>query len=284
MKLPATKVIVFNAAAVLVTAAAVGAVVRSWVFTPTAAPCSERYLNTTSLALERGGAVLTAADLQAGLGGNDAGVLENVAVARLDPSAPAPVAMTVSLPAGAMGPNPASGAKAGISFPWRPRLVRGKAAACLVYSVLLPADFAFARGGTLPGLAGADAAEPAPDGFVARIVWRDGARGGIINRVTSSGETRMAPAEREAFAFPRGRWVRLEQEVVLNTPKQADGALRLWVDGRLAVDRTDQMFRARPDVTLAGVAADVFYGFEPGAAAAPKDTRISLTPFELRWR
>ena len=85
--------------------------------------------------------------------------------------------------------------------------------------------------------------------------------------------------------IPRGRWVKLEQEVVLNAPKQADGILRVWVDGRLAVERTDLNYRMKPGVALSGVVADVFYGTEDGwGGAAPKDTKVSLTPFEVRWQ
>ncbi len=283
MKMPAPKVIVFNAAALLVTAAALAAVLRSLLISPNAAPCSERYTSSTVFPLERAGVVLTAADLQSRLGGKDAGVLENVSIARVE-NGPAPVAMTVSLPKGATSPNASSGPKAGVSFPWQPRLVQGKTAACLSYSVLLPADFQFARGGVLPGISGVDAADPAPDGFVARIVWRDGGHGGASNRTTSAGETRAAAAEREAFLFPRGRWVKFEQEVVLNAPKRADGILRLWVDGKLTIDRTDINYRTKPAVAISGVAADVYYGFEDGAGAAPKDTKVSMTPFEIRWR
>ena len=47
-KVPDAKVIVFNAAAVLIAVAAAAAVIRSWVFTPTAAPCSERYTSSTA--------------------------------------------------------------------------------------------------------------------------------------------------------------------------------------------------------------------------------------------
>jgi hypothetical protein len=283
MKMPAPKVILFNAAALLVTGAAVAAVVRSLVFSPAAAPCSERYISSTVFPLERAGVVLTAADLQSRLGGKDAGVIDNVSIARLE-GGPAPVAMSVNLPRGAASPHAASGPKAGVSFPWQPRAVQGKTAACLSYSVLLPADFQFGRGGVLPGISGADRNDPAPDGFAARVAWRNGGRGGASNRVSIAGEVRMSPGEREPFQFPRGRWVRLEQEVVLNKPKQADGVLRLWVDGRLEIDRTDITYRARPDVALTGVAVDVHYGFEDGDGAAPKDTRVSLTPFEIRWQ
>ena len=78
MKLPGTRVILFNVAAGLVTIAAVVAVVRSLVRTPELAPCTERYPSGTVFALEQGGVLLTSADLQARLSGKDIGLGDNV--------------------------------------------------------------------------------------------------------------------------------------------------------------------------------------------------------------
>jgi len=281
MRMPTTKVVVFNAAAVLITVAAVGAVARSLVFSPKAAPCSERYTHTTVMTLERAGALMTAADLQAGLGGRDVGLLENMSIVRVK-DAPAPVAIMVRLPKAAATEN--GEPHGGVSFPWQPRPVRGRTAACLAYSVLLPADFPFTRvGGTLPGITGAEG-DAGDDGFLARIVWRQAGRLGIASSARLAGsESRRVDEGSEGAELARGRWVRLEQEVVLNTPRKEDGILRLWIDGWLAIDRRDVSFRARPEVTISGVAADVFYGAEPGAGGPPKDTKVSLTPLEIRW-
>jgi hypothetical protein len=277
---PATNVIAFNAAAGLVTVAALAAVVRSFVFAPASAPCSERYANATFFALERAGVVLTAADLQSGVGGRDAGLIDNVAILKAK-DAPSPAIMTIGLPKGSSSPHVAEGPKAGMSFPWEPRALQGKSAACLAYHVHLPADFDFGRGGVLPGLRGAGAEEPAGDGFVAHLAWRPRARGGATLRLTADGATKAAPAEREAFAFPRGRWVKLEQEVVLNAPGKAEGTLRVWVDGALAIDRSDVAYRSKPEVAISAIAADVFYGAD---GVAPADATVRLSPFEARWK
>ena len=285
MKTLDTNVIGFNAAAAIVTIGALVAVLRPFVFAPSAAPCTERYVNGTLFALERAGVVLTAADLQSSLAGNDAGVLENLSISPLK-DAPAPNVLSVSLPKGSGSPLNAALPKGGVSFPWQPRTVQGKAAACLSYSILLPADFEFHRGGVLPGIRGADLSGQSEDSFLARPAWRADRRGGASLRVVTGEKTQGLAAEREAFAFPRGRWVKLELEVVLNTPKEADGILRAWVDGKLAIERTDMSYRTKPGVGVSGVSADVFYGAEDASitAAAPKDTKVSLTPFEIRWQ
>jgi hypothetical protein len=285
MKPYATKVIIFNAAAVLITFGALVAVLRSHVFAPTATPCSERYTSSTTFSLERAGATLTAADLQSSLGGNDAGVLENLEIGPLK-DAPVPRGLNVNLPQGSGSPLSETQPKGGISFPWQPRVARGKTAACLSYSILLPANFEFHRGGVLPGIRGADLAGQSIDGFVARLAWRPDRSGGATLRVVTGEKTEHFLAERETFSFARGRWVKLELEAVLNTPNQADGILRAWVDGSLAIDRTDMTYRSKPGVAVSGVSADVFYGAEDASisASAPKDTKLSLTPFDLRWQ
>jgi hypothetical protein len=45
-------------------------------------------------------------------------------------------------------------------------------------------------------------------------------------------------------------------------------------------------YRSKPGIAISGVSADVFYGAEDAsiAASAPKDTKLSLTPFDLRWQ
>jgi hypothetical protein len=281
MRLTSTKMILFNAAAGLVAVAVIVAVARPLVFSPTSPPCSERYLNGTSFALERGGIVLTAADLQSSVGGEDAGVLENVTVARVK-EGPSPIALKVSIPKGSASPRGDTVPKGGMSFPWQPRSIQGKSAACLSYNVQLPADFDFHRGGRLPGIRGSDSASQ--DSFNARLVWRAGGEGGLTTRVTTAGDARLASLALEHFVLPRGRWFKVEQEIALNTPKKADGIARIWIDGKLVVDRADVIYRAAPTVSLSGATAEIFYGSEDGTGAAPKDTTAWLSPFELRWQ
>jgi hypothetical protein len=285
MPLPGSKLIAFNAAAALIGLAAVVAAARSVFMPAVIPPCSERYHSMTSFALERAGILLTAADLQSSLGGKDVGVIGNVTIAPAK-DAPARVAMTVSLQKASMSVEGiVTEFKGGTTFPWQPRAVQGKTSACLSYHVLLPADFEFHRGGVLPGIAGTDGAEQG-DGFTARLAWRPKAGGGVTLRVAENGTTRATLVERQIFDLPRGRWVKVEQEVVMNTPKQEDGVLRVWIDGSLAVDRSDLSYRTQGSVTVTGVSVDIFRGSGPDdvQATAAKNSKIQLTPLELRWQ
>lgn len=69
------------------------------------------------------------------------------------------------------------------------------------------------------------------------------------------------------------QWVCIEQRVRLNAPGAADGVLQVWVDGRLALDRSDLRLRDRPDIRIEEVWMNVFHG---GAGAAPQDLHLYL--------
>ena len=285
MQSSSPKFLLFNAAAALAGVAAL--VAAAWqVLLPTPiAPCSERYKAMTAFGLERAGVALTAADLQASLGGRDVGLIDSVTIGPAK-DAPTPLVMAVGLQKASVSPlGIATPFLGGTSFPWQPRVLQGKASACLSYSFLLPSDFELDRGGVLPGIAGTDGNDQG-DKFAVQLAWRSKEGGGVTLRTTESGVSRGMPVEPKALEFIRGRWVKVEQEVVLNTPKKQDGTLRVWINGVLTVDRRDIAYRAKPDVTVAGVAVDVFRGTGPtdAQAAASKAAKVLLTPFEVRWQ
>ena len=95
------------------------------------------------------------------------------------------------------------------------------------------------------------------------------------------GEPALIQAQAE-LNFAKGRWVKVDQEIVLNTPKATDGVLRVWLDGELAIERKEMNYRAMGNITLSGVAAAVH--FTGPFAAADKAAKIWLSPFEVRWQ
>jgi hypothetical protein len=272
--------IVFNAAGGVIGLSVLVGLLRPLVITPTPTPCSQRYQHSMTFQLARGGAMLSAADLQSSLGGRDLGVIDNLLIAA-ESNGPVPVSMSVRLPKGAASPLSTADRKGGMSFPWEPRSLARASAACISYDVFLPADFDVARAGRLPGLIGAD--PTGQESFAARILWRPGGAGAASLRTLSSGEARQPTLGLEGFAFPRGQWFKIEQEVVLNTPKQANGKLVVWIDGSMVGERSDVVFRTQASVAVTGVAAEVFYGGDDAATIVPKDATVRLSPFELRW-
>ncbi|MDP4361034.1 hypothetical protein QR510_30860, partial [Escherichia coli] len=67
-----------------------------------------------------------------------------------------------------------------------------------------------------------------------------------------------------------------------NKPGASDGVLRIWVDGRLALERTDMRFRTDPGTTVAGVTAAAHLMNQDISGPAPVESNIWFTPYELR--
>ncbi len=285
-----TKVILFNAAAVLVMGSAAVVQARNWLFPPQIAACSERYLRTITFTLERSGALLSASDIQASTSGMDYGVLDNFTVKRLK-NGPAPVAMGIEIKPGTQQANHDNGQPGGISFPWKPRaLPADTSATCLSYSVFLPADFDFETGGTLPGVFGArpDELSEKPDRFEVRVEWVNEGQSQqfmMLSTKQGSGFFRSQPDVRTAI--PRGEWVKIEQEIVLNDPGIQNAIVRYWVNGVLKSENKEAELRVAPDVTIVGVAAELYFGTQRTdgdfpAGRSKKTEQIWLSPFELR--
>jgi hypothetical protein len=283
------KVLGFNVVAGFVILTAVTTSIRNSLFPPTATPCSERMAQSVTLGLSHNGRILQAPDFQAIAGGMDFGVLENLAVVPVR-NAPAPVVMEVLLKAGTAQQNMPNVDAGGMSMPWSPRSLQPNLEhGCLVYSVFLPDTFQFGDGGTLPGLKGASRSIGAmnEERFTTAFVW--GEQG--VSRVFASGGNNDAMTSvlsdfSNVVALPKGRWVRIEQEVKLNDIGARNGLLRLWVDGAFVSARKDAMYRLSKDNFISGVNLNVFFGGQgetKGRGKALQNERIMITPVEIRW-
>ena len=241
------------------------------------ASCVDRYPNATLFRLEREGALVTLDEIQSRAGEHTSvGLRENVEIMKpRDPRVPA--AMQVSLRnAGA----PAQ--KGGVSFPWWPRSAKSGTALCLSDNVFFYGDLEFHSGGTLPGIEGSDRTHASKDGFAANLAWLEDGQVGVRLAVVADGEPEAASViEAKGVNFSRAQWIKIDQEVILNSPGQSDGVLRVWIDGSLAIERKDISYRTKDEVVPAGVAAKVFYGAPGAVAAAPADTTIWVSPLEL---
>jgi hypothetical protein len=216
------------------------------------------------------------------------GLNEDVTVRRLE-GAPSPMVLEVRLPQGSIDHKNSLAPMGGMGFRWRPNLPVQTSAACLAYSLWLPPDFQFNKGGKLPGLFGGDGpagGKPVDGetGFSARFMWRAGGHGEVYAYIPGKPDGRGLSIDRGAWVFPRGQWIRMEEEVVLNTPGKPDGQLRVWVDGHLRLSHDNITYRTSANLAIAGVMADIFYGGKEAEWAAPADTVVRLTPFELAWR
>lgn len=288
MKIETDKLL-FNAAGVLIGLFAVGWVVSDMFAVETTKVCAARYNVSTLLPIKNErGELLSPIELQAMAGTREYGMLEQARIASVA-GAPAPVVLQIAIPQGlAKSKRGADDTPSGVGMRWAPPEIAGATSACLTYSAFLPADFEAGDGGMLPGLYGGsrfdgyDRGEKKP-GFAARVMWRDNANGDVTVQGPRIADKSAASIGRDRFQFKRGRWVQIEQEVVLNTPGKPDGVYRLWVDGVMRLERYKLQWRDEAGTTIDGVVGNVGYGTVDKPGKAPRASQISLTPFELRW-
>ena len=276
--------ILFNAAAALVIVGSVVVVARSWTPEPIQA-CGERYRKGMVFALESApGQLMTGADLQSRMGVDEWGVLDNLAAVPVS-DAPAKNALKVKLEKAVTRAADGASERYGVGFSWAPRVFATSTAACLTYSVKVPTGFIFGRGGQLPALGVAQSTDGRDHAGVSTMVqWRERGVGEIAASLGAGTDRQPAVLARDAFKLTTGSWTTLEQEVVLNTPGSADGLVRLWVDGKLKLERKGLVLRGNAEQTIGGVNAAVTYGVLQVGAVPPPGQELMVTPFELRWQ
>ena len=148
------------------------------------------------------------------------------------------------------------------------------------------------EGGKMPGIAGtygrAGWGSRAADGTNGWSV-----RGGFLKSYETPDGARVTPLNGYAYEmdgksgwgsiWPWGkgsggllenaRWYAVEQQVKLNTPGQADGEYRAWLDGRLVAERTGIRYRSVPDLRIESIWMNVYHG---GATPSPRDMSLYI--------
>ena len=257
-----------------------GYVVYSAYYTATEPPCSERYAAPIRFALQTAaGKPLTPIDLQARAGLRDVGVIDNAAVVAVK-DGPSPDALEVKLRSLPGGDDASAKTRNGIEFRWSPPGMNGAAATCLAYSVWLPDKFDFGDGGFLPGVFGGDSGtarqQAATDRLTVTLEWSDNGIPSLTAALDGSERLRLSGA---GTPLATGRWLKMEQEVILNDPGQKNGTVRLWVDGELIVENERVQLRKDDKVLLTGVHAAIGYERTP-----PPDSLLRLSPLEIARR
>ena len=128
----------------------------------------------------------------------------------------------------------------------------------------------FAENGMLPGLVGGAAntggRRPNGDGWSARLYWRsEGDAYVYLYHLDQEGD--YGDALPLGHRFEPGRWCQVTQRVQVNRDGRRDGILQVWVDGDLALDRTDIRFRSGEAAPVDGFYFSSFWGSRPERAA-----------------
>ncbi|MGJ8693856.1 MAG: polysaccharide lyase [Thalassotalea sp.] len=119
----------------------------------------------------------------------------------------------------------------------------------LSYKIKFEHGFDFAKGGKLPGLTSGGAKFTGgnhPDngeGWSARYMWlKQGTAVLYLYYVDMTSKWGEALALNE-ITFKSGQWYELKQRIKVNQANQQDAAIKVWVDGKLVMEKTN--FRLR---------------------------------------
>lgn len=273
---PDLKSIAFNVAGAAVLVVVVGYMIVSYVTTPAVMACTARYPAGQQFTLRNSsGHPMSAIELQGRTGSREWGLLKNAKVI----GGQTGESLEVKLAATDDEDLPSQN---GVGFVWPIRELTKANSACLSYYAYLPAGFAFKEAGLMPGLYGAsditqiDELQP-EDSFAMRMGWAPNGDVGVEVRAPTRGGYWEAAGRKKIW--PTGRWVRVEQEVALNAPGGEDGAMRIWIDGALTINRTGITLRKSSLSVLTGVVADIGYARTLSDVAS-----LRFSPFMVQWQ
>ncbi|PRY72782.1 polysaccharide lyase [Halomonas ventosae] len=251
---------------------------------PRVEPCSERYPPVATPQPD-----LAAEDAQAGVRQGfgttrDWGVEDNVELLDAGATGLEEPGLRVHYPEGTSSPGDTE--QGGAGFYADPAGLAGAERACLTYQVRFEPGFDFVKGGKLPGLYGGEAPSGGEEvdgesGFSMRFMWREAGQGELYEYVASQDEEFGASVGRGLWSFPTGEWVTIEQELVLNTPGEADGLARVWINGVPVLEQSEIVYRTTEEVTIDGLMFSTFFGGNGKEWRTPVDQHADFAAFRF---
>lgn len=169
---------------------------------------------------------------------------------------------------------------------WKPNL--GGKFQRILYSYWLkfPSNFDFVLGGKLPGIGNhkANTGGDKPngyDGWSIRAMWN---RHGQLGQYVYHMDQPKQYGEFMPWNMPsisKGQWHHIETSVILNTPKQANGIIQTWVDGRQVLNRRNIRFRMMDGLEIERFLFSSFYGGSGREWAPKKNEKLYLDDFVI---
>ena len=157
--------------------------------------------------------------------------------------------------------------------------------ATLTYSVRFAKGFDFVKGGKLPGLFGGKRISgkdypTGDDGFSTRLHWRANGDGQIKAYLPVKGGSAPEFGTR-SFRFQPGKWHNIRQKVVFNNPRQANGRLQMWFDGKLVINEKKILYRTGSQLRIEGLFFCTFFGGGTREWASTQDTFADFRNFSV---
>ncbi|WP_231489509.1 polysaccharide lyase [Billgrantia saliphila] len=254
--------------------------------TPRLAPCSERYPVVAQLRPLRWDQTAKQSIREDFTSTRDWGTENNTSLLPAMTSGLPEPALRVHYPAGSSSPSDADQEgvpRGGAGFYTEHADLQYTDRACLHYLLRFDTNFDFVKGGKLPGLYGGEAPSggekvTGENGFSMRLMWREDGQGELYPYVVGHEGDSIG---RGAWYFPTGRWISVEQELILNTPGKEDGLVRLWIDGWPILERRDLVYRTQSDVGIDGLMFSTFFGGTGEKWRTPRDQHVDFAAFRL---
>ncbi|KAI0823865.1 hypothetical protein BC628DRAFT_1420604 [Trametes gibbosa] len=178
--------------------------------------------------------------------------------------------------------------------------------ATLAYSVYFEEDFAFNKGGKLPGFYGGDDPETAVSCsggrrdnscWSTRFMWRTDGEGEAYTYLPPSFKANQAVCDvapfstcndvygasvgRGSWTFKAGTRTTIAQRIRLNDVGQENGELEIFVEGKSIFTVKGLVFRDAAAGRILGVQAQTFFGGSDSSWASPKDQSTYFSDFSV---
>ena len=195
-------------------------------------------------------------------------------------------ALAVMFPAHTYGPEK-NGAV------WRLKFDASYPAVEVQFDVMFKKGFGFARGGKLPGLFGGKGntggdKPTGKDGFSARMMWREDGRAVQYlyypdqpdrygHQIPWTDQTTG-----KQIKFKPGQWHTVVHQLAINTPKENDGALRAFFDGKVVLDIDNLRFRDTDNFAIDGFLFSTFFGGGDASWQTTAEEILFFDNFQIR--
>ncbi|MFC3283154.1 polysaccharide lyase [Litchfieldella rifensis] len=253
---------------------------------PQVAACSQRYPLVASPRPATGNGTAKEAIRQGFGTDRDWGTEQNVEILPPDATGLGEPGLRVHYPEGTSSPGDTE--EGGAGFYTEEAAFQASDRGCLQYRVRFEPGFDFVKGGKLPGLYGGEGpsggtAADGENGFSMRFMWREDGQGELYEYVVNQDEEEDygASVGRGLWHFPTGRWVTIEQEIILNDPDQENGVARVWIDGAPMLEQNGIVYRTTDSVTIDGLMFSSFFGGDGEEWRTPRDQIIDFAAFRF---
>ncbi|KAL3853524.1 hypothetical protein ACJMK2_017059 [Sinanodonta woodiana] len=180
----------------------------------------------------------------------------------------------------------------------------------LEYEVFFNDSFVWQRGGKLPGLWGGSrncsGGRISDYCFSTRLMWRPDGQGEVYAYVTHDQKAGVSfntwcesfhnrelyhqvhctdgtgtEIGKGAFHFEKNKWIKLREQVHLNSRQHEHGFVTLWVNDHAEIHMDDIVMRNQFNFGIDGVLFSTFYGGSDHTWACPADTTTLYRNFRL---